>query len=457
MDRMSPLDASFLHIERDIQQLNVGSALVFEGPAPTYDELCEVIEAKLARVPRYRQRFRRTPLELGLPVWVDDPHFRIRYHMRHSALPSPGSEAQLRTLAGRLMAQHLDLSRPLWEMWFVEGLSDGRWALVNKAHHAMIDGISGTDIMSVVLDFQPQAHPLPAVAWVPEPAPSEVQMLSSALADVVRNPVSQGRAVLGALSAPRQLVTHAVAQVAGLAQLGGKVVRPESVLNGPIGPHRRWGWARAGLADVKSVKNAFGGTVNDVILASITGGFRTFLAARGEVVDGRTIRSMVPVSVRRADQTGALGNQVSAVLADLPIGIADPVERLAAITEQLNGLKRSGMATGVEGMMSAADFVPPTLLALGARVVARFPQRTISTVTTNVPGPQQPMYLLGRAMTEMFPYIPLASDVRITIGIVSYNGRLDCGITGDYDHVPDIDVLCAGIEAATAELVAAVP
>lgn len=276
------------------------------------------------------------------------------------------------------------------------------------------------------------------------------------MGDLLRVPLEIGQVLTEAVRAPRRSTRRAAAELYGLARAGEKVIWPESVLDGPIGPLRRWGWARADLSEIKKVKNSFGGTVNDVILAAIAGGFRTFLTARGEKVDGRTVRTMVPVSMRPPEEHGRLGNQVSAVFADLPVGVLDPVERLAAVTRQLSSLKSSGMAMGVGGMLNAADIVPGTLFALGARVAARLPQRAISTVTTNVPGPQIPMYLLGHRMTELFPYIPIGADIRITIGIASYAGRLTCGVTGDFDTVPDLQVLCDGIESATEELVALV-
>jgi diacylglycerol O-acyltransferase / wax synthase len=455
VDRLNPIDTSFLNLERDIPQLHVGSVMIFAGPAPSYESVVAEVEAKLAKVPRYRQQVRRVPLELARPVWVDDPHFNIHYHIRHTALPAPGGEEQLRTLAARLMSQRLDLARPLWEMYLVEGLSGGRWALVNKAHHAMIDGVSGHDIMSVMLDRTPDTRSDPGPGWTPEPEPGTAGLLAGALLDQVRDPAGRVRAMAGALRAPRRFVQETAAHLAGLRHYGETWAKPENVLNGPIGPHRRWCWARAELAAAKEVKDTFGGTVNDVVLTAVAGGFRTFLAARGEDVTNLTVRTMVPVSMRTQEQAGTLGNQVSAFFADLPVNIADPVERLRAVTAQLDGLKRSGAPLGARTLSNAAEFVPPTLLALAARAVARIPQRAYSTVITNVPGPQRPLYLLGRELMEMFPYIPLATDLRITVGIFSYNGRLDTGVTGDYDQVPDLGVLCAGIEAAMVELVEA--
>ena len=270
---------------------------------------------------------------------------------------------------------------------------------------------------------------------------------------MIRSPLEAGQVLARAVRGPRRLTRQTAAELYGLARVGQSVIWPESVLDGPIGPRRRWGWARADLCEVKKVGNLLGSTVNDVILAAIAGGFRTFLAARGEAVDGRTLRTMVPVSMRTPQEHGRLGNRLSAVFADLPVGLSDPDGRLAAVTSQLSWLKSSGMAVGVDSLHTAADLVPGTLFALGASLAARLPQRAISTVTTNVPGPQVPMFLLGHRMTELFAYIPLGADIRITIGIASYAGRLTCGVTGDFDAVPDVQVLCDGIDSPTQELV----
>ena len=456
MERLSPLDATWLHLERDVQQLHVGSALLFEGPAPSYAEFCAAIGSRLDLVPRYRQRVLRVPLELGRPVWADDLRFSLGDHVRQATLPGPGTEASLCELAAGIMSEHLDLSRPLWETWLFDGLEGGRWAMVNKTHHSMIDGISGADIIDVLLDHGPHAEARLPAPWTPQAEPSSARLASSALEDLLQVPLEVGQVLAGAVRSPRRFTRHVAAELTGLVRVGETVIWPESVLDGPIGSRRRWGWARADLADIKKVKSALGGTVNDVILAAITGGFRTFLAARGEVVGGRTVRTMVPVSMRTPEEHGRLGNEVSAVFANLPVGVKDPAQRLAAVTRQLSSLKGSGMAMGVDSMFNAAELLPGTLFALGARLAARLPQRAISTVTTNVPGPPRPMYLLGRRMTELFPYIPIGSEIRITIGIASYAGRLTCGVTGDFDAVPDLQVLCDGIESATEELVALV-
>jgi len=434
--------------------MHVGSALLFAGPAPSYDDLLAYMASRLHDVPRYRQRVQRVPFDLGRPVWVDDEFFNLAYHVRHTALPSPGGEEQLRTLGARIFSQRLDTSRPLWEMWLVEGLADGRWALLNKVHHAMIDGISGHDLLETLLDLEPGDGAIPpARVWVPQPAPSTRDLLSDAAVVTVTRPVETVKASVSVF-ASSQAMQLAAGRAVGLARFGRKVARAESVLNGPIGPHRRWAWAHGSLDEVKAVKNALGGTVNDVVLAAISGGYRAFLTERGEDVAGLTIRTMVPVSVRKPDQKGTLGNQISAMFADLPVGVDDPVARLEAVTAQLEGLKRGGMALGVGSLIGAADFAPPMLVAVGSRVAARVPQRQVSTVTTNVPGPQQPLYLLGREMVDMVPYVPLGVEIRVSIGIFSYAGQLTFGISADYDEVPDVGVLAAGIEASLAELVA---
>ncbi len=357
------------------------------------------------------------------------------------------------------MSQRLDLDRPLWETWLVEGLPDSRWALITKTHHAMIDGLAGNELLESVLDRDPGHAREPAAPWRPRPAPSTLDLAAAGASWTARLPMQAGRAVGAAAStlrSPSDVLRGGAARAAGLAQVGRRAASPTSVLNGPLGPHRRWSWARAELSSVKAVKDAAGCTVNDVVLAAIAGGFRGYLIARGEPVDDLVVRSLVPVSIRAEHHRGRLGNQVTAMFADLPVAVADPAERLAAVSRQMDHLKSSGMAVGVESMVSAADFVPATLMTLGARVYATIGQRVVNTVTTNVPGPQYPLYLLGRRMLEMFPYIPVAQDVRISIGIMSYDGHLTIGATGDYDAVPDLDRLCAAIESSLAELIASI-
>jgi diacylglycerol O-acyltransferase / wax synthase len=457
-DRLSPLDASFLHIEDGVSHMHIASIAVFEGPPPAYGAVTAMVASKLPLVPRYRQVVRFVPLDLGRPVWVDDGHFNVEYHIRHTALPAPGGEEELRKLVGRVMSQPLDRAKPLWEMWMVEGLEDGRWAMLSKTHHCMVDGVSGTDLLSVVMDLSPDP-PAPAPdTWEPQAAPSGRRLAVRAVADLARSPYEQVRAVRSAFRVPRQSVAS-LAEVARGARASVGLVRPTppSSLNGPIGPHRRYAWASTSVDDIKRVRKSLGGTFNDVVLAAITGGFRDLLVSRGESVD-RVVRTLVPVSVRGRDSSGrAVGdgtfdNKVSGMVASLPVGEPDPVERLRLIGAQMDGLKESRQAVAAEALTSLTGFAPPVLLALGTRLASRLPQRNVNTVTTNVPGPQVPLYVVGRRMLRAFPYVPLAGHVRLGVAIFSYDGQVNFGITGDYDTAPDIEVLAAAIEGNMAEL-----
>ena len=458
MDHMSPLDSLFLHMEDGITHMHIGSCAVFEGPAPEYEELVALVASKLPLLTRYRQKVRFVPGGLGRPVWVDDPHFNLVYHVRHSALPPPGLEPDLNTLMGRLMSQELDRHRPLWEAWMIEGLPDGQWAIISKVHHCMVDGISGTDLMALLLDPSPEPSPPPADLWTPAPEPSDAALVIDALEQLAANPYEQLRAARAATRAPRRAIAHTVEAFRGMLALGTEL-RPSPPLSiqGSIGPHRRWAAARSTLADIKAVRRALGGTVNDVVVSAITGAFHHLLLARGDALDHAVLRSLVPVSARAADDHTA-NNQVTAMIAELPIGIADPLERLEAVRQEMAELKASHQAVAGEAITSLAGFAVPTLLALGLRAgtatARRFPQRSVNTVTTNVPGPQYPLYAAGREMVEYLPFVPLGPGVRIGVAILSYNGRVSFGVTGDFDAVPEVDAFCRRIEIEVAELLA---
>ena len=452
VERLSPLDTSFLHIEDGVSHMHIASVGIFEGPEPPFSDIVRMIKSKLPLVPRYRQIVRPVPFELGRAVWVDDPHFNIDYHLRHTALPAPGGEAELQKLVGRVMSQPLDRSKPLWEIWVVEGLEDGRWAVVSKVHHAMVDGISGTDLLAVTMDITPDHTDAEIVPWEPRKSPSGRDLALQALAGLARSPYEQIRALRATARVPRQALAHAREVVTGLSAMAGLIrTPPVSSLNGPLGPHRRYAWASSSVEDVKKVRKAHGGTFNDVVLAAITYGFRELLLSRGETVD-RVVRTLVPVSVRPRDTSGkAVGdgtfdNKVSAMFAELPVGIDDPVDCLHAITTQMEGLKESKQALAGEAITSMSGFAPPMLLALGMRLATRIPQHNVNTVTTNVPGPQLPLYVRGRRMIECYPYVPLAGQIRLGVAIFSYNGQVNYGVTGDYDTTADIDVLCRGFE-----------
>ena len=454
MERMSTLDAGFYFMEDENVPMHVGSVAVFEGPAPAYGDLVRLLVAKLPRVPRYRQRVRTLPLHLGRPGWVDDEHFQILYHVRHTAVPSPGGEQELRNLAGRVFAQRLDMTKPVWEMWLVEGLEEDRWAIISKVHHCMIDGVAGWDLAALLLDATPDAeHPRVPAAWSPKPGPSLPELLAGGLRDAVAGPLGQLARVPQQLSStllsPAKLLDFGRGLPGTARRLGGSAARS---LNGSSGPHRRWEWTQVSLGEVKMIRGALGGTVNDVVLAAVTRGFRDLLAGRGELVDGQIVRSLVPVSVRVREEKGVLNNRVSALLVNLPVGEADPAKRLTRLREQMDDLKETRQVVGAQALTELAGFAAPTLLSLGSRAVARFPQPVMQTATTNVPGPRFPLYMLGRKMTAIHPYIPIASNIRTAIGILSYLDQLNFGVTGDFDAVPDIGVLNAGIRAGVDEL-----
>jgi WS/DGAT/MGAT family acyltransferase len=453
------LDASFLHIEDGVSHMHIASVAIFEGPQPPFPDIVAMVDAKLGMVPRYRQVVKFVPFDLGRPVWVDDPHFNIEYHLRHTALPSPGGEVELRKLVGRVMSQQLDRSKSLWEIWVVGGLEDGQWAMLSKTHHAMVDGVAGTDLLAVIMDLSPDAErPTDVPTWTPRPSPTGTKLASDALLNMVKSPYEQLRAARASTRVVRQAAGYAKEVGEGMVAMAGLVrPTPASSLNGPIGPHRRYAWASTSVDDIKKVRKGIGGTFNDVVLASITHGFRELLISRNEDVD-RVVRTLVPVSVRPRNDSGlAVGdgtfeNKVSAMFAELPVNLSDPVERLHTISEQMEGLKESKQAMAGEALTSMSGFAPPMLLAMGMRLATRAAQRNVNTVTTNVPGPQFPLYAAGRKMIRAFPYVPLGGQIRIGIAIFSYDGEVNFGITGDYDTTEDLDVLTTGIEDGMAQM-----
>src|SRR5947199_6831648 len=319
MEWMSPSDASFLHIEGPNNPMHIGGLSIFEGPAPPFERLEEMVLTKLDQVPRYRQKVRFVPLSLGRPVWVEDPHFNLAYHLRHSALPGPGDMSVMRRTAARIFAQHLDRRKPLWEIWMIEGLSESRWALLSKVHHCMVDGVSATDLMTVMFDDSPPAER--RQAWEPAPETTGAELALRTLAHQATDPSEQVRILRAALRRPRASLSQARDLVRGMTSAAG-LLRPlgQSSLTGPIGPHRTWSCAQVRLSDVKTVRGALGGTVNDVVLTLVSGGLRDLLQARGEQVEDRSIRALVPVSVRRPDERGTYNNRVSAMFAQLPVG-----------------------------------------------------------------------------------------------------------------------------------------
>jgi len=457
MDRLSALDAQFLYLEDGSVHMAIAGACVFEDPAPGVDELEALLASKMHLIPRYRQRVRGVPFELGRPVWEDDPDFDLGYHVRHTALPTPGDDAAFRRLMGRLMSQDLDRDRPLWEAWLVEGLAGGRWALVFKVHHCMVDGIAGVGLLTALLDLTAEAPVGEPEPWTPRAErPGAVKVLD-AWGGLAGDLFGMARSVPDSVTHPLRTLRSAASTATGTVRFTERLSpTPALSIEGPIGPHRSWAHSSASLADVKTVRTAFGGTVNDVVLAAVTGGYRALLQERGDDVAAATVRSLVPVSTRHSDGKGVPDNRVSALLIDLPVEIADPVERLGAVCGQMADLKASGIAEAAQVMTTASDLVPPMVLGTVSRTVIRsmqrFGQQSLNTVTTNVPGPQLPLYCLGHEMREYRPFVPISHGLRVGTAILSYNGRLFFGVTGDYRTVPDVDVLADATADGIVEL-----
>ncbi len=451
-DRLSGLDSSFLHMERAGAHMHVASVSTFEGPAPSHTDFRDHIAARLHLVPRFRQKLRFVPFNQGRPVWIDDPYLNMEYHVRQTALPAPGSEEQLRNLAARIFSQQLDRSKPLWELWLVEGLDGDRFAIIGKSHHALVDGISGVDITTVLFDVErePANPPVRPPKWAPRPEPTDLQLLGDALRERATSPREIARGVRAALRGPRQVL-------AGIGD-AGKVVgagmsAPTTPFNVEIGPHRRIAFVRTELDALKAVKNEHGGTVNDVVLSVVTGAIGNYLRARGHDTEDLEMRAMVPVSVRAEEERGALGNRISAMMAPLPVWCEAPVQRLHLITETMGDLKGSGQAVGAEILTRIVDFAPTTIASQAARLQPA--QRFFNLVVTNVPGPQFPLFVLGREMESIFPLVPLARRQALCVGIMSYNGQVDFGLVGDYDSMADLESFGLDLEGAIAELTGA--
>ena len=456
-DRLTGLDASFLYLESGPAHMHVASTTLFEGPAPAYDELVGHIESRLHLVPRFRQKLRMVPYGQGRPKWVDDPQFNLRYHIRHTALPEPGSEEQLRILASRVFSQRLDRSKPLWEMWLVDKVANDRFALVTKSHHCLVDGVSGVDITNVLFDAAREPETVPEVEpWTPRPEPSDAQVLGEALVERATSPAEAVRGVRALFRAPRRIARAGLdaAEAAGAFARAG-LGAPDSPFNVDIGPYRRFATVSVDLEDIKRVKNALGGTVNDVVLAAVTGALGRYLRGRGQSTHELELRAMVPISVRTADEHGALGNRVSSYMAPLPVWCDDPAECLRKVSETMGDLKQSKQAVGATLITELTNFAPPTIAGQAARLQSR--QRFFNLVVTNVPGPQFPLYLLGRELQAIFPMVPLARRQAVCFGIMSYNGQVNFGLIGDYDAMPDLDVLASDLEGSLADLFALAP
>jgi diacylglycerol O-acyltransferase len=457
LDRLTSTDASFLHQEGQASHMHIGGVLLFEGPAPAFDDYLDHVRGRLHLVPRYRQKLVTPPLETGRPLWVDDPDFNLEYHVRHTALPPPGTEEQLFLLTSRIASQQLDRSKPLWENWLVEGLADGRFAVISKTHHALVDGISGVDLASVLFDSEREPAPpdTDLEPWRPEPEPSPAELVFAGARGVITTTAGLMARTIGAATRPTTSMNILKDALEGLGELvwAGLNPAPETPLNVEIGPHRRYAVVRQQLADYKEVKDALGGTVNDVVLSVVSGALAAWLQSRGVRTEGLEMRALVPVSIRGKDQRNTLGNQLTVMRGPLPLYIEDPVARLRFIRSAMDGLKESKQAVGAATLAAVNSLVPPTMLAQASRL--NFSTRLFNLLVTNIPGPQMPLYVLGRKLEDLFPVAFLPENHALAIAIMSYNGGLDYGLLGDYDAMPDIDLVAEGIDIALEELLAA--
>ncbi len=449
------MDASFLHQEGPDSHMHIGGLTIVEGPPPDMDEFLEQIRRRLHLVPRYRHKLAHTALDSGRPVWIDDPSFNLEYHIRHTALPAPGGWEQLQDLTARIFSQQLDRSKPLWEMWLIEGLEENRFALITKTHHSLIDGIAGVDLATVLFDLSPDPPPLPTSGrpWQPHTEPGTAHLLAAGLQGAMRTGLTLAEGAMDALAHPERALARAREAAEGVGEIvwAGLNPAPETPLNVPIGPHRRFVGVASQLEDFKIVKNTFGGTVNDVVLAVVAGALRSFLISRGRRTAGVEMRALVPVSVRAEDDREGGGNRIVVMRGPLPVYISDPLNRLRFVSNAMDGLKESKQALGAEMIAGAQNFAPPTILAQASRL--NFSTRLFNLIVTNVPGPQFPLYVLGREMLQAIPVAFLPENHALAIAIMSYNGQMNFGLLGDFDALPDIDVIGKNIAAELANLV----
>lgn len=457
-DRLTALDNSFLLLERDNAYMHVASTQIYDGSALRdrgssigLDQLRKLTAASLHRIPRYRQKLSWIPFQ-NRAVWRDDDRFNIDYHIRHTALPRPGTDAQLKRLSARIMQQHLDRSRPLWELWLVDGLENDRFAVISKAHHCMIDGVSGVDLLKILMSPTPEQEIPTEPLYVPRPGPSGIDLLRDELTRRLRLPFDAFQDIRHFVDEAQDVRRELLVRARALAEtLGTTLSRTsETPFNQTIGPHRRFDWITMDLEEVKRIHRTLGGSLNDVVLSIATGAIRRFLQHRRVDPDDIEFRIMAPVSVRSENEGGTLGNRVSAWLLDLPVDKSDPRARLDAIRTRTSELKKSKQAVAASMLTQAADWGSSTLLALGARNVTRM--LPFNMVITNVPGPQLPLYTLGAQMLEVFPHVPLLDNLGLGIALMSYDGKLCWGFNADYDLVPDLADFLKYINASYEEL-----
>jgi diacylglycerol O-acyltransferase / wax synthase len=445
-ERLSALDASFLYMERPNVHMHVAGLAVLDpstrpGGPLRFEDLMRLVAERIHLVPRFRQKVLMPPLGAGRPVWVDDEGFDLSFHMRRAALPAPGGRRELAEFVQRVQSRPLDRTKPLWEIYLIEGLEDGYVAALSKSHHAMIDGISGMDLASVMFDFTPETQRLhPPGPWRPEPTPSPVSLWAGAVADQLAHPVrSVAEGVERLMRAPAEVAERMRSLAGGITSLLSLGQAPPGPFNVPIGPNRRFSMAEVPVADAREIKRALGGTVNDVVLAATAGAVRRLLRRRGEAVEGLSLRALMPVSIRDRSQRMAFGNQVSVFFVDLPVGERDPVKRLRKIARATRTLKRSHQAVAATALINSARWAPATLHGLAARLVSQ--QRLINLVVSNVPGPQVPLYLDGARLLVAYPVMPLGPTTALSVAVTSLSGTMGFGFTGDWDALPDIDDL----------------
>ena len=461
---LSHLDASFLALETPTTHMHVAGVAVFEagplqrpGGGIDIERIKAHIQGKLQYIPRYRQRLAFVPA-INRPVWVDDDHFNFEYHVRHTSLPRPGRDQQLKLLAGRIVSQQLDRAKPLWELWVVEGLEQDRFAVIAKIHHCMIDGVSGVDLTTILLNVVPTETIEEAPPWTPRPVPNNSQLVVAEAARVARRTVDTLTNLPTMRSRSREMAKtmggRAVAAYESLRS-GWLSTASRTPLNPDLGPNRRFDWTETSLEDVKAIKRSLGGSVNDVVLAIVAGAIRQFLVEeRGFAVDDAEFRVMNPVSTRSPDQKGALGNQVAMWLVHLPIAEGDVVTRLQKIREETSRLKSTNQALGASTLVELSRGTPLTLISIANRVVGPM-IRPFNLTVTNVPGPQFPMYLLESRMIANYPIVPLWSQHGLGLAVFSYNGHLQWGIHVDFDAVPDTERVALALQNATSELLTA--
>jgi diacylglycerol O-acyltransferase / wax synthase len=452
-DRLSALDESFLHLERVETPMHVGAVAVLERD-PFYDAagqfrldaVRELVASRLQLIPRFRQRVMPVPLAQGRPIWVDHEDFDIADHVRLTALPAPGTRRQLLELTERLTVQVLDRRRPLWELWFVEGVDHGcHVGLIHKSHHTLTDGISGVDIATVLLDFSPDPTVLPPDGWAPRPSPDPGRLMIDSVRERVTRPAELAGAARRLADGPRDALSRASDLGRSIGSLvDGQIVAPRLSLNAPVGRGRRFETVRIPLDEAKQIREAFGCTINDVILAGVGGAVARLLDAREELHPALVLKVFCPVSVRDDEQRMQLGNRISAMFVPLPVGEPDPRVRLAAIRASTADLKERRQAVGAAALLGLSEYAAPTMLGLAAR--AAHAQRFANLIVTNIPGPQVPLYCLGARMLEVYPIVPLSRNLTLNVAILSYCGQLHFGVIGDGASGRDLEVLAGGIE-----------